>query len=426
MSRRAAPKANSTVAQQGEGTPVSPLSRVLYLPVHQRGVTLVELLVALALSLGVLVGLSAVYIASKQSFRFQETAGRLQEDGTYALETIARDLRMAGFAGCKGVDGITIAAVLTYFPTLSMSATAQGGIQGPNPLAVVEPGNALVLAQPMTPHNFLRGFDNVPASMFTTAPVSGATDSLFFSGGGSNTVSVSAAMATPTSPLNVASNPYGWDPAKPYNMVVSNCLVSSLFAGQINAAGTEIAHGTTVVGSASVATNAANNFPSNPVYGIDAIVMPLEWNYYYVATRAGASTPSLYRVFYDGNERKATEELVSNVESMKLHYGENLLGVDTATNLTCNLVGGGATCAATMQADTWRTTAAAVTDWSRVVAVRVGLMMVSADNAANPDVVTSIPNLLGLPYVPPVGASTTRLRKEFSTTVVVRNRVAAR
>ena len=426
MSRPAVPKANSTVARRAKGSPVNPLPHVLYSPLHQRGVTLVELLVALALSLGVLVGLSAVYIASKQSFRFQETAGRLQEDGTYALETIARDLRMAGFAGCKGVDAITIAAVLTYFPTLSMSATSQGGIQGPNPLAIVESGNGLVLAQPMTPHNFLRGFDNVPASMFTTAPVTSATDSLFFSGGSSNTVSVSAAMATPTSPLAVASNPYAWVSTESYNMIVSNCLQSSLFAGQINAAGTEIAHSTTVVGSASVATNAANNFPSNATYGIDAIVMPLEWNFYYVATGTGASTRSLWRVFYDGKARRNAEEVVSNVESMKLHYGENLLGVDTATGLGCNLAAGAATCAATMQSDTWRTTAAAVTDWSRVVAVRVGLMMVSADNAANPDVATSMPSLLGLPYVAPVGASTTRLRKEFSTTVVVRNRVAAR
>ena len=85
-----------------------------------------------------------------------------------------------------------------------------------------------------------------------------------------------------------------------------------------------------------------------------------------------------------------------------------------------------ATCSPTMQADVWRTTAASVTDWSRVVAVRVGLMMVSADNAANTDVTTATPPFLGASYTPASGASTTRVRKEFSTTVVLRNRIAPR
>ena len=382
---------------------------------RQRGVTLVELLVALALSLGVLVGLSAVYVASKQSFKFQETAGRLQEDGAYALETISRDLRMAGFAGCRGVDTITLAGVPTYFPSLAISSGSPGGISGPNPLATVFPANAAVTIQPLAPKNFLRGFDNVPATMLITPVVSSATDSLFFSGGSSNALAVSAVMAAADSPLTIAADAFSWGSAKVYNMVVSDCTSSSLFAGQLGGGGTQILHSAAIT-SVNTGTNSANTFPgipASPVYGVDAIVMPLEWNFYYVATRAGASTPSLYRVFFDGNARRNPEEVVANVESMKLHYGEN--NTDNAT-----------TGAPTMRADVWRTTAATVVDWSRVVAVRVGLMMVSEDNAANRDVTTAVPTLLGQAYTPPAGASTTRLRKEFSTTVVLRNRVAAR
>lgn len=386
------------------------------MPARQRGVTLVELLVALALGLGVLVGLSAVYVAAKQSFRFQETAGRLQEDGMFALETIARDLRMAGFAGCRGVEKITTAAgpppTYTYYPTLSMATASPGGINGPNPLATVEPANAEVTVKPLSQQNFLRGFDNVPAAMFTTAPTSGTTDSLFFSGGSSKAASVSAAMAAVTDPLTIAAGSAAFlDATKIYNLIVANCSSSSLFAGQVAGGGTQIAH-TTAIGNATVGTNAANSFPSTPIYGVDALVMPLEWSFYYVATRAGASTPSMYRVFFDGASRGNAEELVSNVESMKLHYGENTI-TDPTTGPT-------------MQADVWRTTAAAVVNWDRVVAVRVGLMMVSSDARANPDIPSAAPTLLGAAYAVPAGASTTRLRKEFSTTVVLRNRVAPR
>jgi hypothetical protein len=80
----------------------------------------------------------------------------------------------------------------------------------------------------------------------------------------------------------------------------------------------------------------------------------------------------------------------------------------------------------TLIVNEWRTTAAAVTDWSRVVAVRVGLMMMSDQDNANLGVTLAVPTLLGATYSIPVGASANRIRKEFSTTVVLRNRVAAR
>jgi len=373
---------------------------------HQRGVTLVELLISLALGLAVLVGLSAVYVAAKQSFRFQETGGRMQEDAMFALETISRELRMAGFAGCRGVEKINIAGVDTYYPQLGLTSGSPGGINGPNPLAVVVSGDPEVTLKPLSPFNFVRGFDNVPAAMFATAPTSSATNSLFMSGGSEKAVSVTAAMGAVGDPLTIAAGSGAFLGAAVYNMVVANCSSSSLFAGQLAGGGTQIAH-TTAMG------NAAASFPSTPIYGVDALVMPLEWSFYYVATRPGAATPSLYRVRYDGNLRSGQEELVSNVESMRLHYGENTVN---------DLVTG----APTMQADVWRTTAATVTNWSRVVAVRIGLMMVSDDNAANRDVVTVAPTLLGEAYTGPVGSSATRLRKEFSTTVVLRNRIAPR
>lgn len=393
----------------------------------QQGVTLVELMIALILGLFVLVGLSAVFIASKQAFRFQDTAGRLQEDASFALDTMSRDLRMAGYAGCRGVDAATVGGVTTYYPTLAMTAGAPGGIDGPNPLATVESANAMVTFQPLSPVNFLRGFDNVPSTMFASgsAPTSSSTHSLFFSGGSSNAVSVSTAMAAVDSPIAIASDAYSWGSTKVFKMVVSDCTTSSLFAGQLNAAGTQIVHDT-VLGDTTKGQNSATSFPATPKYGVDAIVMPLEWNFYYVATRSGAATPSLYRVFYDGSSRQDAQELISNVESMRLNYGENLNGVDSATNLACVISTGGAICVPTMQADVWRTTAATVTDWSKVVAVRIGLMMVSDDNTANRDVATAVPPLLGASYSLPAGASTTRLRKEFSTTVVLRNRVAPR
>lgn len=390
-----------------------------------RGVTLVELLVSLALGLAVLVGLSYVYVAARQSFRFQETSGRLQEDAVFALEMISRDLRMAGFAGCRGVD---MASGPIYFPTLTLSAVPTA-IDGPNPLATVEPTNTSVTVQPLTPYNFVRGFDSVPSAMFATGavPTSSNTASLFFSGGSSNSVAVTAAMATAGANLTIGADPFNWASTTTpvtnpgvYNMIVSNCVSSSLFAGKVVTGATQISH-------SAIYGNSGANFPSSVLYGVDALVMPLEWSFYYVATRSGATTPSLFRVFYDGNKRDGSPlEIISNVESMRLHYGENLKGKDSVTTNACTLASGGATCAPTLQADVWRTTAASVTDWSRVVGVRIGLMMVGGETNSTADLSTATPPLLGASYSLPSGASASRLRKEFSTTVVLRNRVAAR
>lgn len=379
----------------------------------QRGLSLVELLIALGLSLVVLVGLSSVYVAVKQSFRFQETTGRLQEDGAFALDFIAKDLRMAGYAGCPGINKITVGGVTTYYPGSMMTTGSPSGINGPNPLAQIETGNAEVILQPFTSLNFIRGFDNVPAGMFASgaAPSSSGTNSLFFSGGSPNAVSLSALMASATASPTLGSDPYGWRNTTTnsgiYDFIISNCASSSVFKGKVSVSGgvTSVAHGTGL-------GNAADTFTSSTAFGTDATVMPVEWSFYYVAPGTGTTTPSLYRVFYNGNARQAAEELVSNVESMRLHYGENT-SVDASG-------------APTLVADVWRTSAATVTDWSKVVAVRIGLMMISSEENVNPGVTPVTPTLLGQTYTLPTGASTQRLRKEFSTTVVLRNRVAAR
>ncbi len=390
-------------------------SNRLSVATRQRGLTLVEMLVAMTLGLVVLVGLSSVYVAVKQSFRFQETSGRMVEDGNFALDSIARDLRMAGFAGCMGISSVTSGGVTTYYPTTSLSATTPnpGVIDGPNPLSVLEPTNAEVTTQPLMPKNFLRGFDSIPSAMFAsgTAPAAGSNSALFFASGSANVVSLSTAMTAAADSLTITEDTYKWRNATAnsgiYDLIVSDCTTSSLFRGRTTLSGgvTTVAHDTTL-------GNQSGSFTGNPLYGVGSMVMPLEWKFFYVTTRAGASTPSLYMVSYDGNSRQSAQEIVSNVEAMRIHYGEN-----TANNPDGS---------ATMQPDVWRTTAAAVTDWSRVVGVRIGLMIVSAEDNADKEVPLTVPTLLGQSYMLPTGASTFRVRKEFSTTVVLRNRVAAR
>lgn len=63
----------------------------------QAGFSLVEMLVAMALGLLILLAIASIYVGSRQTFRMQDDNARLQETGRYALEVLGRSIRQAGF-----------------------------------------------------------------------------------------------------------------------------------------------------------------------------------------------------------------------------------------------------------------------------------------------------------------------------------------
>ena len=64
---------------------------------HQQGLTLVEILVALVISLFLTAGVIQLFIGTKQTYRFHDALSRLQENGRFALDRMAWDIRMANF-----------------------------------------------------------------------------------------------------------------------------------------------------------------------------------------------------------------------------------------------------------------------------------------------------------------------------------------
>ncbi len=63
---------------------------------RQKGLTLVELMIAITLGLIVLLAIGSIYLNSRQTYRVQEDNARLQEAGKYALEVLGRSIRQAG------------------------------------------------------------------------------------------------------------------------------------------------------------------------------------------------------------------------------------------------------------------------------------------------------------------------------------------
>ncbi len=72
----------------------------------QNGLTIIEVMIALTLSLILTVGLTQIFTANSKTFRVAEASGRTQEVGRLATMIVGREIRNAGYWGCLGTDGL--------------------------------------------------------------------------------------------------------------------------------------------------------------------------------------------------------------------------------------------------------------------------------------------------------------------------------
>ncbi|MCK2047265.1 PilW family protein [Chromohalobacter moromii] len=71
---------------------------------RQRGVSLIELMVSLALSMIVLLGVIDLFIAYQHQYRLQTQLAQVQESGRFVTDVLTRELRKAGYAEWEKVQ----------------------------------------------------------------------------------------------------------------------------------------------------------------------------------------------------------------------------------------------------------------------------------------------------------------------------------
>jgi len=67
---------------------------------NMRGVTLVELLVAITLGAIIMAGAVTLFVNNRDTYKTTNELSRLQETARYALDMMVKDIRMAGYFGC--------------------------------------------------------------------------------------------------------------------------------------------------------------------------------------------------------------------------------------------------------------------------------------------------------------------------------------
>lgn len=398
-------------------TYTQPKQTISMLPNNQKGFTLVELMVAMAISLFLLIAIALVYQSSKSGFAYANNTVRMSEDSSFALDSLSRDIRMAGYAGCAGLsatngpDGIAKTLDDVYVPKLAgvsaLTISNENDLPNPFSKSIFNAREALV------------GYKNAAGA---TAAVSAAGTALpsflnsasfkiasnypilYIAGGSPKAVQLNAAIVKNQKLVNIVNDVNKWADSgsgSDFFMLIADCKNSEMFR--------------TYSLQANGAIQNETNFLND--YGSDAVATRLESSTYFLATRNNATTPSLYRRFFNGKVANS-EELVPNVEAITFQYGLNSSCVGSASCTAPNTT-------PTYIADTYVKdidSNFATMDWSRVVSVRMGLIMVTEDNGqtAKASVVNEEIDWVDGKYKVPTADR--RLRRAYSTTVTIRNR----
>lgn len=344
----------------------------------QLGFSLVELMIAMSISLVLLGGVAQVYSSSKQTYRAQEANSRLQESGRTATILLQRDIRPAGFQGCRSLNAI-------------------------NPNVVAQPPlpefDGSASTKDINGTTVVRGYEGTSGSWLPTLPaalgtVATDTDVIAIQRANSCGANLTADMSTVDSDIQIAF-PNACNFADGQIIVVSSCSNVDIFrANGITDTGAiqTIEHNDAV-------TNSSTSLSTT--YNIGADVMGFSSLTYYIATGADGQ-PSLWR--YDDTSATVASvnpiELVSNVSDMQIEYGQ-----DTNGDMSANFY----VPANSIINDP---------DWAAVVSVRISLLVQtrSATIASQPQVYTY--NRAS------VTAPDRRLYRVFTTTISLRNKVS--
>ncbi len=250
----------------------------------QRGLTLIELMIAVMLGIFITGGMIQLFVNNKQSYRVQENLSRVQENGRFAMGFITRDLRLAGYYGCLS-DATNIDTNL----------------------------------------NAGSGYDNYAVAIAGTNDNGlNSSDSITTSGMAASNIYVVETPATPSADLKVTDNS---GLAKNDVVMVLDCTAGDLFQITNDPSTGGAAGKDEVIHNTGAVSDGPGNLdkPFQKIYGTDAqIYKPRGVKYFIAANPVGQ--PALFQSVNGG----ATQELVEGIESMQILYGADTNGDNTA------------------------------------------------------------------------------------------------
>lgn len=399
--------------------------------IHHRhlGLTLIEVLIAMAIGLLLLSGAISLFANNKRVFKENNQMGRLQENARFAIELMISDIRRAGFMGChhdidqvnnqlSGIGSDSLYAFMIPGAT-PVSLAVEGLDSGDtswrpsgNSTDIITIGTAI--------GERVNNTDAITVRYF-----SGEHWDVVEDNDGDPADGIDGFMANVTSPLfisTVADHPAAGDVgnnlAQGELLAVTDCGGADIF--QLTEACTSLQSPACTSGMPNgrvIGSTAAGVVPGSTslsrIYAEGSRVRRYHAVRYYIGN-GNYGGPSLYRQVARNDNTNSSglpktpeiviegQELIEGIENMQIMYAvdTNDDGVPDSYSDAAS-VGGGA-------------------QWNNVVAVKIALLLRSIDQEFADDIDTSSYNLLGNNVNP---ADLRVRRRVFTTTVQLRNRI---
>lgn len=367
-----------------------------------RGLSLVELMIALLIGSILMLGLVEVFSASRAAYRVSEGVARVQENGRFALDYLQRDIRMIGHFGCASdqahkqrVDAFGMRTGAAIGGPLDFNLSVQGfDANGTGPgatLNVESPGGGWTPGLPA----HISGLPNPPRAgsdviMLRYLRPNGAPVNAV----AGNVVSTTAMGWTDLTEDGVAG---------PDLFAIADCSYVDVFTGAGNAA-------MRTVTAAAAPAVPFDRYTPNPAG--HAALYRAESVAYYVAQ--GANGPALFRTRW-GAGGPNTEELVEGIETIQFLFGQDRSPVAAnPSGYMDNQETAGTIGVAT--------TPAGEEAWRRVGLVQIAAVASSPERASAQQVIDAgnRPRALGVRIAAPADG---RIRTSYETTVALRNRL---
>lgn len=334
---------------------------------RQHGVSLVEIMIALIVGLILTAGVIQIFVSNKQAYRVLDAESRLQENARFALELLGRDIRMAGYQGCAGKTRILVNTLNDTSSFLYDFGTPVVGFEAVSSSAWI-PSVDGTITSPLGGRDIvtIRGvFDRGVAIIGQPSNAGDCTSA------SSHTASLKLANTS-----GLASGDI---------VIAGNCSRASIFQiTHVNASSNIVHHDT---GGSVSPGNSTEDLGA--CYAENGELAQIATRTFYVRTNVSGQ-PALYIK----NGVHFAEELVEGVENMQILYG-----VDTDSDGAANQF----------------IRANSVSDWLRVVSIRISLLLQSIE-----DNITATPQTYLFN-----GATVTpddrRLRRVYTTTIALRN-----
>ncbi len=358
----------------------------------QRGLSLVELMIAITLGLILMSGVIKVFLNSKATYSTQQALSRIQETGRLAIEFVSRDIRMAGYNGCgsRSQGGVAVTNTLNN-PTSfvwDFSNAIRGYTSAPSGVT------ALPTAHGLTPAPY---YVASPATTTDIISIRGAR------GGGvqitQNNNSAQVFVAQVGAPV---SNGCGTTDrisglCQDDIVMVTDCTKARVFqitnltangATEVN-----VVHASSGSPGNALSSWGGNSAPPSEIFQTGAELLSATSITYFIATGTSGRR-SLFQ-----NVNNVNSELLEGVEDMSVTYGEDTNVGDPD-----------------YVPDVYRS-AASVVNWGRINSVRVEFLIASVEDRVVSD--KQVYSFKGAS----VTAPDLRLRQTFSTTIGIRSRL---